>query len=68
MAFDRVKYNNDYLREHSKQVSLKFFYTSDADILERLEEVSNYPGGKRAYIKYLIRKEMETREYKGAEA
>lgn len=68
MAFDRTKYNNKYLKEHSKQVPLKFFYTSDADILERLEEVSSLPGGKRAYIKYLIREEMKTREYKGAEA
>lgn len=62
MAFDKMSYDNKYLKEHTKQVSFRFFLTSDNDILERLDNVSSLPGGKAGYIKRLIREDIKRQD------
>jgi hypothetical protein len=44
-----------YDATHTKQIHLKLNLTTDADILNRLDEVGN----KQGYIKELIRKDLE---------
>lgn len=44
-----------YDAQHTTQIRLKLNLTTDADILERLDEVGNRQG----YIKALIRADME---------
>lgn len=62
MAFNKMNYDNKYLKEHTKQVSFRFFLTSDSDILERLESVATLPGGKAGYIKRLIREDIKRQD------
>ena len=44
-----------YDATHTKQIHLKLNLATDADILNRLDEVGN----KQGYIKELIRKDLE---------
>ena len=41
------------------QVKMKLNIKTDADILKKLNDVVNLPGGKQGYIKKLIRKDLE---------
>lgn len=46
---------NRYDKENTKQVILKLNVKTDADILEKLQQVEN----KQGYIKELIRKDLK---------
>lgn len=52
-----------YDAANTVQVKLKFNRVTDADILERLDEVGNRQG----YIKRLIREDLERRNENGKE-
>ena len=44
-----------YDKEHTRQIMLKLNLETDADILQRLDEIPN----KQGYIKELIREDMK---------
>ena len=48
-----------YDASHTTQITLKLNLTTDADILSRLAEAGDSPGGKQGYIKSLIRADMK---------
>ena len=50
--------NAKYDAANTKRFGLKLNLTTDADIIERLEQVSTMDGGKQGYIKALIRKDI----------
>ena len=50
----QVKASNKYDKEHTRSVMLKFNLTGDADILSKLDAVSN----KQGYIKNLVRQDI----------
>lgn len=54
----QAKYN----KAHTKQVTLRLNKRTEADIIERLEEVGN----KQGYIKALIRADVEKNSKNGA--
>ena len=54
----QLKAWDKYNKRETKQIGLKLNRTTDADILERLAEVSN----KQGYIKELIRADMKKRQ------
>ena len=48
-----------YDEKNTTSIHLKLNLKTDADILERLDQVSDIPGGKQGYIKALIREDMK---------
>lgn len=54
----QLRANAKYDAANTKQFGLKLNLTTDADIIERLEQVSTMGGGKQGYIKALIRKDI----------
>ena len=50
----QIRANAKYDAVHTKKIMMKLNLTTDADILERLEEVGN----KQGYIKRLIREDI----------
>ena len=51
-----------YDAANTKQIHLKLNIKTDADILERLEQISLEDGGKQGYIKSLIREDIIKRQ------
>lgn len=47
-----------YDAANTKRFGLKLNIVTDADIIERLEQVSKMDGGKQGYIKALIRADI----------
>ena len=54
----QLRANAKYDAANTKRFGLKLNLTTDADIIERLEQVSTMDGGKQGYIKALIRKDI----------
>jgi hypothetical protein len=55
------KAKRKYRRENSKQLNVEFNKKTDADILERLDQVEN----KQGYIKKLIREDIKEKNARG---
>lgn len=51
----KIKANNKFNKANTKVVSLRLNYNTDADIIEKLDNVKS----KMGYIKTLIRKDLE---------
>ena len=54
----KIAANAKYDAKNTVQVHLKLNLNTDGDILARLDEVSEYGGGKQGYIKALIRQDI----------
>lgn len=54
----KLKANEKYLKANTKIVSLRLNYNTDADIIQKLDEVDS----KMGYIKRLIRKDLQTQK------
>ena len=54
----QLRANAKYDAANTKRFGLKLNLTTDADIIERLEQVSTMDGGKQGYIKALNRKDI----------
>lgn len=54
----KLKANEKYLKANTKIVSLRLNYNTDADIIQKLDEVDS----KMGYIKELIRKDLQTKK------
>lgn len=55
----QMRAQEKYDKNNTVQFHLKLNKNTDADIIERLNEVSEAPGGKQGYIKALIRKDIQ---------
>ena len=51
----RMKYNNEYNKEHYQTVSFRLSYDKESDVIEFLDNFKN----RKAFFVALIRKEME---------
>ena len=54
----QIRANNKFNKANTKMVSLRLNYNTDADIIQKLDEVDS----KMGYIKELIRKDLQTKK------
>ena len=54
----QIRANNKFNKANTKMVSLRLNYNTDADIIQKLNEVDS----KMGYIKELIRKDMQAKK------
>ena len=58
MAFDEVKYNNDYSREHYRQYNFRVSKELDKDIIEGIETMRQAGVPMNAFIRECIREAL----------
>lgn len=54
----KIRANNKFNKANTRMVSLRLNYNTDADIIQKLDEVDS----KMGYIKELIRKDLQTKK------
>ena len=53
-SFNKLEYDNEFIKENYIQVHARFRKTSDSDVIEKLNSVSN----KADYLRKLIRDDI----------
>lgn len=54
----KLKANEKYIKANTKTICVRLNYNTDADIIQKLNEVDS----KMGYIKELIRKDMQAKK------
>lgn len=55
---NKMDYDNAYNKEHTKSLAIRLSYSTDKDIIDKMETIDN----KAGYIKTLIREDIKKGE------
>lgn len=63
MAFDQIKYTNDYSREHYRQYNFRVSKELDKDIIDGIEDIRSTGISINAFIRECIREALKDEKF-----